>query len=372
MSMQQQQSYLEEITEEPSSSSRVGDEEGIVKMSYTEEACENTSYMEEACENAKELHYREFPRQPHEASPASSSIDVKIPAFRKREIIKNKLLGSGAFGTVFEITGFVTSTCNIFPAAPSSNKILALVQSLRVGSSMKKDDDERAQDDHESRRFIAEHCIRKGGDARYAIKVLSPETLADKDLLTQGIADMATETRMLSSIEHPNIVKLRATASGTVFRPDYFLILDRLYDTLQMKCKKWYRRQLKYSGQRSSFFRSQRKLKVKEDDVYEERIYAAFDLSAAVAYLHSKRILHRDIKPQNIGFDIRGDIKIFDFGFAKQLPEDDGKYVKDENGLYKNMTGMCGSPRYMAPGKEDVSASKRATNVPLLYVPCRN
>lgn len=47
---------------------------------------------------------------------------------------------------------------------------------------------------------------------------------------------------------------------------------------------------------------------------------------------------------QNIGFDIRGDIKIFDFGLAKELKpceqEGEDKYRTD---------GIAGTRRYMAP-----------------------
>ena len=46
----------------------------------------------------------------------------------------------------------------------------------------------------------------------------------------------------------------------------------------------------------------------------------------------------------NIGFDVRGDVKIFDFGLAKEL--DPRKKLGD--GTY-NLTGDTGSPRYMAP-----------------------
>ncbi len=49
-------------------------------------------------------------------------------------------------------------------------------------------------------------------------------------------------------------------------------------------------------------------------------------------------------KPDNIGFDLRGDIKIFDFGLAKELPT-----IHNGHDKLFHFTGMCGSPRYMAP-----------------------
>jgi serine/threonine protein kinase len=54
-------------------------------------------------------------------------------------------------------------------------------------------------------------------------------------------------------------------------------------------------------------------------------------------------------KPENVGFDIRGDIKIFDFGLAKEVrdPDDEGNY---------KLTGYCGSPMYMAPEGKHSSA----------------
>ena len=41
----------------------------------------------------------------------------------------------------------------------------------------------------------------------------------------------------------------------------------------------------------------------------------------------------------------RGDIKIFDFGLVAELRDE----YRDPFGLY-HLTGMTGSPRYMAPG----------------------
>ena len=47
---------------------------------------------------------------------------------------------------------------------------------------------------------------------------------------------------------------------------------------------------------------------------------------------------------QNIGFDIRGDIKIFDFGLAKEL-----KPIECEGKDEYHSSGMAGTRRYMAP-----------------------
>jgi serine/threonine protein kinase len=59
-------------------------------------------------------------------------------------------------------------------------------------------------------------------------------------------------------------------------------------------------------------------------------------------------VIYRDLKPDNIGFDVRGDVKIFDLGLAKEI---DPK-MKLADGTY-NLTADTGSLRYMAPeGKQ--------------------
>lgn len=159
---------------------------------------------------------------------------------------------------------------------------------------------------------------------------------------------MTVETRFLASIEHPNIVKMRAYSSCDPFHPDYFIVMDRLYDTLEVRIQKWAKVQKRMSG-RGRLLVSKKK-REEESSLWEDRLVAAFDLSAAFAYLHSLNVIYRDCKPENIGFDVRGDIKLFDFGLAKEV--DPTK--SDPNGAHR-LTGKTGSQRYMAP---EVALSK--------------
>jgi serine/threonine protein kinase len=57
----------------------------------------------------------------------------------------------------------------------------------------------------------------------------------------------------------------------------------------------------------------------------------------AVGYLHSKGIMHRDLKLENILVDENGYLKIIDYGLAKTLSE--GQTSKT----------FCGTPEYLAP-----------------------
>lgn len=74
-------------------------------------------------------------------------------------------------------------------------------------------------------------------------------------------------------------------------------------------------------------------------------------LAGALKYCHDDafpgcRILHRDVKPNNIGFATNGDLVLFDFGLAS-LWRMNGDH-EDDNAPRK-LTGETGSMRYMAP-----------------------
>lgn len=57
-----------------------------------------------------------------------------------------------------------------------------------------------------------------------------------------------------------------------------------------------------------------------------------------LSYLHSLKVVYRDIKPENILLDIDGHVKIADLGLAKPDMQS-GKLAHS----------FCGSPEYMSP-----------------------
>ncbi|CAF4768421.1 unnamed protein product [Rotaria socialis] len=79
-------------------------------------------------------------------------------------------------------------------------------------------------------------------------------------------------------------------------------------------------------------------LLVREKRLSEAKAKEKFrQLVLAVEYIHSKNIVHRDLKTENLLLDGHGNIKVADFGFANTFTPN------------KKLQTFCGSPPYAAP-----------------------
>lgn len=128
-------------------------------------------------------------------------------------------------------------------------------------------------------------CLREG-EARYAMKVLSTETLSDQELAVKGIVDLALEAKFLAVLSHRNIIKLRAVSTGHSYLGNYFVVLDRLYDTLEQRLKTWKITDKKLSGFLSS---KTKKGKEKKNDHEIDKLIVMFDIASALGFMHEKK-----------------------------------------------------------------------------------
>jgi len=119
------------------------------------------------------------------------------------------------------------------------------------------------------------------------------------------------EVRILTHLDHPNIIKLLdyfETPSDVVLVMEY--AHGELFEVLQ------------------------------SDGALPESTVCtvAKGLTSALAYLHTHRVMHRDLKPQNCLLGSGGVVKLCDFGFAREL----GRHSV-------MLSSIKGTPLYMAP-----------------------
>jgi serine/threonine protein kinase len=195
---------------------------------------------------------------------------------------------------------------------------------------------------HEIEGFKVETPLVQGvnQDKRYIIKHLNPKLAFNPKKLVVGAKDLVMEAHFLSSLDHENIIRLRGwSASGiagfsATGRADgFFLVFDRLDSTLSKRISVW--REESKRRVKTSLIKNNRSSARMQ--LFNERMKTAIDISGAISYLHKKRVLYRDLKPANVGFDAEDTLKVFDFGLAVELPESN-----DPNQTY-NLAGNTGT-----------------------------
>jgi len=177
---------------------------------------------------------------------------------------------------------------------------------------------------------IMAHAAKRG----YALKHLSKRLLRKPKLFNSAAADMIVEGMYLAKLNHPNILKLRAVAKdgpGAFADGQYdsfFFLLDQLTDVLDSRVSKW---RTQYG-------------KVPPEKLIPRKTSYALQIANALQYLHDRRIIFRDLKPQNIGFKGEHTIQLFDFGLCRELPPEEDARGSDK--VY--MMSGAGTRRYMA------------------------
>jgi tetratricopeptide (TPR) repeat protein/predicted Ser/Thr protein kinase len=84
-----------------------------------------------------------------------------------------------------------------------------------------------------------------------------------------------------------------------------------------------------------------------------QRFEVITDIARALAEAHLHHIIHRDIKPQNIIINERGEVKVLDFGLAKEFKRSDPAevdlYAPTLDGQNTRAGVVLGTPHYMSP-----------------------
>jgi hypothetical protein len=80
-------------------------------------------------------------------------------------------------------------------------------------------------------------------------------------------------------------VKMRGFAKGPMIDSYFFIILDRLYQTLDQRMNVWHQENKKAKGIGLGLFRKKNAL----NELMVQRMTVAYDLAAAFFYLHENR-----------------------------------------------------------------------------------
>ena len=141
-----------------------------------------------------------------------------------------------------------------------------------------------------------------GKEEPCAVKKVSKEIFTDTILAKR----ILREIKLLGHFNNDNIVALRnlITPSTKDFK-EFFIVMDLMETDLK------------------SVFKSGQKMQ------NEHVQYFLYQILRALKQIHAAGVIHRDITPANILVNINCDLKICDFGLARDEPKEDDQFLTD-------------------------------------------
>lgn len=168
-----------------------------------------------------------------------------------------------------------------------------------------------------------------------ALKELRPEVADDSALKSRFLR----EARITGQLEHPGIVPVYEVAWELDTHQPYYTMRFVRGRTLNEAAKEFHRR--RFEG--------------RADPLELVSLLSAFAaVCNTIAYAHSHRIIHRDLKGENVLLGAFGEVVVLDWGLAKSLdtPDDvQGPSILDQLGDVDNTVqgDVIGTPGFMAP-----------------------
>ena len=175
----------------------------------------------------------------------------------------------------------------------------------------------------------AVHCVRDKNLLReVAIKVLSPSLAADPKYVRRFLA----EAQIQAQLDHPNIV------------PVHDLTLD--HEETQYFIMRL------VHGRTLADWITAAHLSPTPSETMHEMLGAFLKVCDAVAFAHSRGVLHLDIKPENIIMEDFGTVYLMDWGLSRlsaRDPERGDAVALSPEAAGGVVSGVAGSPSYMSP-----------------------
>ncbi|HEX3149560.1 MAG TPA: serine/threonine-protein kinase [Gemmataceae bacterium] len=148
------------------------------------------------------------------------------------------------------------------------------------------------------------------------------------------------EAQITGQLEHPGIVPVYELARRATDRAPYYTMRFVRGRTLAEAARSFHQRRRQNEGGSLDF---------------RQLVTAFVGVCHAVAYAHSKGVVHRDLKPQNVALGDFGEVMVLDWGLAKVIgspdaPEDLPIDVDAQPAEAATVQGqVLGTPAYMAP-----------------------